>query len=313
MNQQAQESYSPINYSCENTTEDNESTQYNTAANFGYNYNYYYQSGNNSYQTPNSYNYYNQYNSAYNYTQYPNYYNYNSYCSQPANQLYQHFESKVNTSDLDSTSNTNQCENDTNNSNSLHSTSYQNYASNASSGYETNDEQTQDSSNISYQQTNNCSNQVSLLNYDNSLSFRLDESSSEPFLQPNQPSTIQSTPVQMPKPNRPQQSKLSRKHQLPDRAVDIMNEYFDDHLNNPYPSLEEKEKLAQLGGITVKQVNAWFCNRRNRSQNTKPKRIKRELEKNLDDILCELGSNQNSSTNKQLIIQKFRSTLVNNL
>ena len=311
MNQQAQDSYSPINYSCENTTEDNESTQYNTVANAGFNYSYYYQYGNNSYQTPNSYNYYNQY-SAYNvYSQYPNYYNYNSYYNQPANQVYQHYESTANTTDSDSSSNTNQCENDS--SNSLHSTSYQNYASTASSGYETNDEQTQDSSDNSYQQSNNSTNQVSILNYDNSLSFRLDESSSESSLQPNQPANIQSTPVQMPKPNRLQQSKLSRKHQLPDRAVDIMNEYFDDHLNNPYPSLEEKEKLAQLGGITVKQVNAWFCNRRNRSQNTKPKRIKRELEKNLDDILSELGSNQNSSSNKQLIIQKFRSTLVNNL
>ena len=313
MNQQAQESYSPVNYSCENTNEDNESTQYNTAANIGYNYNYYYQYGNNLFQTPNSYNYYNQYNAAYNYSQNPNYYNYNSYYNQPASQAYQQYESNVNTSVLDSTSNTNQCENDTNSSSSFHSTSYQNYASTVSSGYETNDEQTQDSSDNSYQQSS--TNQVSILNYDNSLSFRLDESSlqNESSLQPNQPATIQSTPVQMPKPNRAQQSKLSRKHQLPDRAVDIMNEYFDDHLNNPYPSLEEKEKLAQLGGITVKQVNAWFCNRRNRSQNTKPKRIKRELEKNLDDILSELGSNQNSSTNKQLIIQKFRSTLVNNL
>lgn len=310
----------------------------------GYNYNMnYYQSYNNSYQPACNYNYYNQYSSTYNYTQYPNYYNYynnnsnyNSYNNKPATQQNQdvsnlvankvnlpltasisdysnnfnQFNNKIASSNQDSNSNDTNC--------STLDSSYQNYyqasttSLSSSSGYETNEsneDYAQDTSNnTNYQQSNN---QVSILNYDNSLSFRLDESTSEPSLQSVQ---VQSTPVQMPKQNRNQQNKLSKKNQLPDRALDIMNEYFDDHLNNPYPSLEEKEKLARLGGITVKQVNAWFCNRRNRSQNTKPKRIKRELEKNLQDILSELGSNDNNnSRNKQLIIEKFRSTLVNTM
>jgi hypothetical protein len=48
-----------------------------------------------------------------------------------------------------------------------------------------------------------------------------------------------------------------RKNQLPDKAVDILNEWFDDHIRNPYPTLEEKERLARMGDISVKQVNAW--------------------------------------------------------
>jgi hypothetical protein len=101
--------------------------------------------------------------------------------------------------------------------------------------------------------------------------------------------------------------KLSRKHQLPDRAVDIMNEWFEEHLNNPYPQPVEKERLAQLGGISVKQVTAWFSNRRNRSQNTKPKRMKRVLEKEISEIYQELAYNPN----KEQIMEKFRSTLAN--
>jgi hypothetical protein len=69
-----------------------------------------------------------------------------------------------------------------------------------------------------------------------------------------------------------------------------MNDWFDSHLNNPYPQPCEKERLAQLGGITVKQVTAWFSNRRNRSQNTKPKRMKREVENKIDEIRNNPGS-----------------------
>ena len=103
-------------------------------------------------------------------------------------------------------------------------------------------------------------------------------------------------------------AKVSRKHQLPDEAVDILNEWFDNHLNTPYPQIEEKERLAKAGNITVKQVNAWFSNRRNRSQNTKPKRIKRDLENKISDIFQEFITQDSSKTE---IIEKFRQTLAN--
>ena len=106
----------------------------------------------------------------------------------------------------------------------------------------------------------------------------------------------------------PKDKKMSGRHnQLPDKAVDIMNEYFNDHLNSPYPSHSEKENLAILGGISMKQVTAWFSNRRNRSQNTKPKRMKRVLELEINSIFDELIGDQ---ANKQAIIKKVRSTLV---
>ena len=107
--------------------------------------------------------------------------------------------------------------------------------------------------------------------------------------------------------------KYSRKHQLPDQAVDVMNEWFDDHVNNPYPTIEEKERMAQRGGISVKQVNAWFSNRRNRSQNTKPKRMKRVLESQITNIFNELVDQTTAShnpVNTQQLIERFRSTLV---
>lgn len=100
---------------------------------------------------------------------------------------------------------------------------------------------------------------------------------------------------------------VSKKHQLPDDAVDILNEWFDDHITHPYPQMEEKERLARRGNITLKQVNAWFSNRRNRSQNTKPKRIQKQMESEINHLYQELVS---SNTSKEQIIEKFRQTFV---
>ena len=99
---------------------------------------------------------------------------------------------------------------------------------------------------------------------------------------------------------------------LPDEAVDILNEWFDEHISHPYPQMEEKERLAKRGNISVKQVNAWFSNRRNRSQNTKPKRIQRDMEKKMCGIINELTSSKNDEFSRVQLLQKFRQTLVDN-
>jgi hypothetical protein len=121
----------------------------------------------------------------------------------------------------------------------------------------------------------------------------------------NIPAESVSTPLQNNASQLAKELKKSRKHQLSEQAVVIMNEWFLDHLNNPYPQPEEKERLAKLGNITVKQVTAWFSNRRNRSQNTKPKRMKRVLENEMNSILSEIVQNQ---PEQQKIIEKLKST-----
>ena len=74
--------------------------------------------------------------------------------------------------------------------------------------------------------------------------------------------------------------------------------------------MEEKERLAKRGNISVKQVNAWFSNRRNRSQNTKPKRIQRDMEKKMSDVINELTLNSNNGeTSRVQLLEKFRHVL----
>ncbi|CAF1167140.1 unnamed protein product [Didymodactylos carnosus] len=67
---------------------------------------------------------------------------------------------------------------------------------------------------------------------------------------------------------------------LPEEAITIMNEWFEKNVDNPYPNVNERFELAKNGGITEAQVKAWFSNKRNRTQNTHPKRAKRNMIKN---------------------------------
>ena len=56
---------------------------------------------------------------------------------------------------------------------------------------------------------------------------------------------------------------------LTEEAKTILNQWYEEHLNNPYPSETEKSQLAERCGISMSQVKSWFANKRNRTNNTK--------------------------------------------
>lgn len=68
--------------------------------------------------------------------------------------------------------------------------------------------------------------------------------------------------------------------QLPEKAIRLMNAWYLAHEDNPYPNRQDLDYLATNGGIKESQVKAWFSNKRNRTQNTHPKRAKRYLVRN---------------------------------
>ena len=80
----------------------------------------------------------------------------------------------------------------------------------------------------------------------------------------------------------------SRSRQLNSNAVAIMTEWYEQHIDSPYPSEEEKMMFAEQGNLTLSQVKAWFANRRNRTSNTKPKKQKIQVERQLLSICKEL-------------------------
>jgi hypothetical protein len=53
-----------------------------------------------------------------------------------------------------------------------------------------------------------------------------------------------------------------KRRTLPKKATESLSQWFFDHINDPYPSEEEKAVLAAQGGLTITQVNNWFGNKR---------------------------------------------------
>jgi len=53
-----------------------------------------------------------------------------------------------------------------------------------------------------------------------------------------------------------------KRRALPKKATEGLSTWFFEHLNDPYPSEEEKSVLAAAGGLTITQVNNWFGNKR---------------------------------------------------
>lgn len=53
-----------------------------------------------------------------------------------------------------------------------------------------------------------------------------------------------------------------RRRSLSKRATDLLNQWFFDHINDPYPSDEEKSMLAAQCVLSMSQVNNWFGNKR---------------------------------------------------
>jgi hypothetical protein len=55
-----------------------------------------------------------------------------------------------------------------------------------------------------------------------------------------------------------------QKHFLSSNSVQLLKEWFYDHLDHPYPSADQKEDLSKRTGLTYLQVSNWFTNTRKR-------------------------------------------------
>ncbi|XP_071099203.1 uncharacterized protein [Haliotis cracherodii] len=65
-----------------------------------------------------------------------------------------------------------------------------------------------------------------------------------------------------------QNKKLSRpaSRNLNPESITLMESWYHEHLNNPYPTHTEAEDMANKGGITLSQLRKWFANKRHRTR-----------------------------------------------
>ena len=78
--------------------------------------------------------------------------------------------------------------------------------------------------------------------------------------------------------------KMSKKRTLGEKSVKILNQWFYDHLEDPYPSRIEKTELSQRTGLRIKQVTGWFINKRMRklTKNGLKKNFQSKIKKQIE-------------------------------
>ena len=55
-----------------------------------------------------------------------------------------------------------------------------------------------------------------------------------------------------------------RRFALTNDSKRVLKQWFNAHLEHPYPTQREKEALARAANLSVKQINDWFTNYRKR-------------------------------------------------
>ena len=61
---------------------------------------------------------------------------------------------------------------------------------------------------------------------------------------------------------------------IPKEAREILSAWFKEHVTNPYPKLQEKERLSIQTGLSLKKVENWFINERSRKWHLYNKTLK---------------------------------------
>jgi hypothetical protein len=64
---------------------------------------------------------------------------------------------------------------------------------------------------------------------------------------------------------------------LSKKAIQIMEAWYHDNINHPYPNHSTIKNMAQQASLKEEQVRKWFGNKRNRCRNARPYNKKQKL------------------------------------
>lgn len=97
-------------------------------------------------------------------------------------------------------------------------------------------------------------------------------------------------------------TKYKKKPKFNAAAKRILNDYWQKHLDYPYPTADEKRELATLCELSFQQVSSWFDNKRTRSK--KKGLLKAKRQNLIEDISFPVFS-QNESWDNLEEIKRF--------
>ncbi|ESO92765.1 hypothetical protein LOTGIDRAFT_162246 [Lottia gigantea] len=69
--------------------------------------------------------------------------------------------------------------------------------------------------------------------------------------------------------DRPSPSITRTRPVLTRNSLKVLEEWYECHLDHPYPTASQVEWLAQVSSLNTEQVKKWFGNKRSRSKNTR--------------------------------------------
>lgn len=84
-------------------------------------------------------------------------------------------------------------------------------------------------------------------------------------LELNSMPTLKATDLKRPAPA-PGPTLLKKTKRFPAEAVAVLAEWFQRHIENPYPTPEEKVILCERTQLSIKQLDTWFINARRRKK-----------------------------------------------
>ena len=64
---------------------------------------------------------------------------------------------------------------------------------------------------------------------------------------------------------------------LSKKAIHIMETWYHDNINHPYPNHTIVHHMAQQTGLKAEQIKKWFGNKRNRCKNARPYKKQKKL------------------------------------
>ena len=117
------------------------------------------------------------------------------------------------------------------------------------------------------------------------------------------------------KPNRC--NDIRKKIIFSDYQTHTLKKWFDDHIDQPFPDPEEKEKLATQLGLTVEQIKNWFTNNRKRYWDKEKHFVddKKEIKKWFDDHIDKPFPNpeekEELATQTGLTVEQIKNWFIN--
>ncbi|MES1905052.1 MAG: hypothetical protein MHPSP_001566 [Paramarteilia canceri] len=89
-------------------------------------------------------------------------------------------------------------------------------------------------------------------------------------------------------------TKMMNSRWLGEKATQILEEWYNKHIEHPYPTKEDRKELMKKTNLAQYRISAWFSNKRNRNNNTIPKNRMKLFHERVRGLLLQIEESINT-------------------